>query len=287
MAFSSAKIEAQYLLQSCRKKAFGVCLLYAVLRLICIFCIFVSVYSLLHLHEYAFARQSVWGLVGFYALFSIAILLSGWLFAMLHFFRTHWFLKNAESGLRSAQGFLRLRVSSKIGFLYYLKAILTLCTFFFYLLPFGILTLGLFYELQSGGISRFLWYFSIAFLGVLLFVGLYFGFVAVQKYAFCDAILSVKPQKGILDILRTSKSLARRCAFSAANFKLQFFPWMLCSLLILPAVYAVPYYRQSEACMQKCVLCKTQMLPKPEKPIVFFVQKSPKMQMKNALRSSP
>ncbi|MGN0570669.1 MAG: hypothetical protein ACI4K9_00650 [Candidatus Fimenecus sp.] len=274
MSFARAKIDAQKILLTSRKKALAVCLLGFLLRLICILCTGVSLYSLLHLTEYALATQSVYAEIGFYALFTIALLLSLWLFALLAFLQKRWFLENAQGATGIASLFCRFRFiqAVKIGFLYYLKKVLSLFDFLFYVLPFGVLSAGLFYELQNGSISRFLLGFSLAFLGVLFLVGIYFGFAAVQKYAFCDALLSLTPQQGLIDTLKTSRKLARQTAFPAVKFKLQFVPWVLCSFLLLPIFYALPYYRQSVACMIKSVLDKNHLTKPAQKPIVFFVQ---------------
>ncbi|MGN0520802.1 MAG: hypothetical protein ACI4LB_08695 [Candidatus Fimenecus sp.] len=274
MSFARAKIDAQKILLTSRRKALAVCLLGFTLRLICIFCTAVSLYSLLHLSEYPLAAQSVYAEIGFYALFTAALLLSLWLFALLAFLQKRWFLESTQKTVGIFAFFYRLRFSQavKIGFLYYVKKVLALFDFLFYLLPFFIFTTGLFYEIQTAGISKFLWYFSLVFSGVLLCVGVYFGFAAVQKYAFCDALLSLSPQKGLIDTLKTSRKLARQSAFSVVRFKLRFTPWVLCSFLLLPAFYALPYYRQSIACMTKTILDKNHLTKPAPKPIVFFVQ---------------
>ena len=274
MSFAQAKINAQSILLTSRKKAVAVCLLGFCLRLICILCIAVSLYSLLHLPEYPLPMQALPVKIGFYALFTLAPLLSLWLYALLIFLQKRWFLENAKGPVGISDFFRRLRFSHavKIGCLYYVKKLLSLFTLLFYLLPFFLLTAGLLYELQNEGISRFLAVFSLLFLGIFFFVGLYFGFAAVQKYAFCDAILTVSPHAGAAEVLKIGRMLARQAAFPAVHFKLHFAPWAVCSLLILPAFYALPYYRQSVACMTQIVLMKNHLTQDVQKPIVFFVQ---------------
>lgn len=274
MSFSRAKIEAQNILLTTRKKALAVCFLGVSLRLICMLCTAVSLYSLLHLAEYPLARQSLYIQIGLYALFAVSTLLSLWLFALLVFLQKRWFLENATHKMRIAQFFCRMRFAQaiKIGAVYYFKKALSLFEFLFYLLPFFIIGAGLIYELQNTGLSSFLAVFSLAFLGVLFFVGLYFGFAAVQKYAFFDAILAKTPHTSFTQARKTSRDLARQNAFPAVQFKLRFTLWVLCSFLILPAFYALPYYRQSVACMEKFILVKNHLLQDEQKPIVFFVQ---------------
>ena len=274
MSFARAKIEAQNILLTSRREALAVCLLGFLLRLICFVCTAVSLYSLLHLAEYPFARQSVYTKIGLYALFAISTLLSLWLFALLAFLQKRWFLENAMHKTRISQFFCRMRFSQavKIGILYYVKKVLSFFAFLFYLLPFFIVAAGLIYELQNAGVSRFLAAFSLAFLGVLFFVGLYFGFAAVQKYAFFDAILAESPRASFTKARKLSRDLARQNAFPAVHFKLRFALWVLSSFLILPAFYALPYYRQSAACMENFVLVKNHLTQEAQKPIVFFVQ---------------
>lgn len=274
MSFAQAKIDAQSILLTSRKKAVAVCLLGFFLRLICILCIAVSLYSLRHLSEYPPVMQSRPAEIGFYALFTLATLLSLWLYALLVFLQARWFLENAKNAVGISAFFRRIRFSQavKIGCLYYLKKLLAFFDFLFYLLPFFLLTAGLLYELNNSGISRFLAAFSFAFLSVFFLVGLYFGFAAVQKYAFCDAILATSPRAGAAEVLKTGRMLARQTAFPVVHFKLHFAPWAVCGLLILPAFYALPYYRQSVACMTQIVLMKNHLTKDVQKPIVFFVQ---------------
>lgn len=283
MSFTPAKIDAQNILLTSRKKALAVCLLSFCLRLICILCAAVSIYSLLHVAEYTLTNQSLFAKFGFYVLFTVAVFLSFWLFALLNFLQKRWFFENAERETRISRFFYRLRFGEtvKIGFLYYFKKVLVLCTFLLYLLPCGIVTVGFFYELQNRGVSRGLLIFTLAFLGVLLVFGLYFGFAAVQKYAFCDALLSLSPQMGLFDTFKTSRNLVRQSAFSTVHFKLRFTPWVLCSFLILPAFYALPYYRQSIACMTKSVLDKNHLTKAVPKPIIFFVRAGNPLQAYN------
>ena len=76
MSFARAKIDAQNILLTSRRKAIAICLLGFFLRLVCLLCTGVSLYSLLHLADYSIATQSVSAEIGFYTLFSVATLLS-------------------------------------------------------------------------------------------------------------------------------------------------------------------------------------------------------------------
>lgn len=280
MSFARAKIEAQNILLTSRRKALAVCLLGFFLRLVCLLCTAVSLYSLLHLSEYPIASQSVYAKIGFYALFTVATLLSLWLFALLAFLQKRWFLENSRNkvGISVFFGKFRFGQAVKIGILYYVKKVLSFFAFLFYLLPFFIVAAGLIYELQNAGFSRFLAAFSLLFLGVLCFVGLYFGFAAVQKYAFFDAILAESPRTCFTKARKLSRDLARQNAFPAVHFKLRFALWLLSSFLIFPAFYALPYYRQSVACMTETVLVKNHLTQKSQKPIVFFVRSGKPLQ---------
>lgn len=274
MSFARAKIDAQNILLTSRRKAIAICLLGFFLRLVCLLCTGVSLYSLLHLADYSIATQSVYAEIGFYTLFSVATLLSLWLTALLTFLQKRWFLENSRHavGISVFFGKFRFGQAVKIGVLYSVKKVLAFLGFLFYLLPFFVFAAGFFYELQSAGMSQFLAVFSLVFLGVLCFVGLYFGFAAAQNYAFCDALLALSPQAGLIDTLKMSRKLARKSPFAVVRFKLRFFPWVLCSFLILPAFYALPYYRQSMACMTKSVLVKNHLTQEAQKPIVFLIR---------------
>ncbi len=273
MSYGYAKIRAQEILLTARKKGIAVCIFSAALRLICIFCTAVSVYSLLHLQTYAPAANSVYAAVGFYALFSVAVPVSAWCYALLVYLQKRWFYENTKSAMPIFAFFCRLRFRDavKIGFAYYLKKVLCIGTMILYMLPFLLSAGGFLYALRTAAVSTFLFYATLAFLGVLFVLGLYFGFAAVQKYTFCEALFAVSPYAGLVDTFKMSKHLTRGIAFRVVRFKLRFVPWLLCGLLIFPLFYALPYYRQSIACLSETVLDKNHLLPQKQKPIVFFL----------------
>lgn len=274
MPYAYVKIRAQEILLTSRKKGIAVCFLGTVLRLICIFCMAVSVYSLLHLQTYVPAANSVYATVGLYALFFVAVPVSAWFYALLVFLQKRWFYENAKSAMPVSAFFCRLRFRDavKIGFAYYLKKVLYISTLILYMLPFSLSAGGFIYALRTTAVSSFLFYATLMFLGVLFVFSLYFGLAAVQKYAFCDALFAVSVHAGLVDTLKMSKFLTRGTAFGVLRFKLRFVPWLLCGLLIVPLFYALPYYRQSVACLYKAELDKNHLTPKKPKPIVFLLK---------------
>ncbi len=274
MPYAYVKIRAQEILLTSRKKGIAVCFLGAGMRLICIFCMAVSVYSLLHLQTYTPAANSVYATVGFYALFFVAVPVSAWFYALLVFLQKRWFYENTKSAMPVSAFFcqLRFRDAVKIGFAYYLKKVLYISTLILYMLPFLLSAGGFIYALRTAAVSSFLFYATLAFLGILFVFSLYFGLAAVQKYAFCDALFAVSVHAGLVDTLKMSKFLTRGTAFGVLRFKLRFVPWLLCGLLIVPLFYALPYYRQSVACLYKAELDKNHLTPKKPKPIVFLLK---------------
>ena len=85
--------------------------------------------------------------------------------------------------------------------------------------------------------------------GVALCVcGLVFYGITVQRYMLAEKILALAPQAKVSDAIYASVDILQGSCRKAAALKISFLPWMLGCALIFPAIYAVPYYRQTSAC---------------------------------------
>lgn len=83
---------------------------------------------------------------------------------------------------------------------------------------------------------------------VLAVVGLVFWLITVQRYSRADfyfaAYGDISPSEAIsLSVRKTAEE-----ANSVFLFKLGFLPWLLLCAAILPALYIIPYYKQSVTC---------------------------------------
>lgn len=83
---------------------------------------------------------------------------------------------------------------------------------------------------------------------VLLLVGIGFYAVMVQRYFLVIPLLVSNPTISFRTAVRASNAAMDGSCLKIAKFKLSFAPWILSCILILPAMYVIPYYKQSCAC---------------------------------------
>ena len=144
--------------------------------------------------------------------------------------------------------------------------------FLFYLAPFLAGCGGLYYALRTADLPITALYMALGALFCILPLCAYFGFAAVQRFAFCDGLLAENPDCSIVEILGTSKALAKAYGFANANLKLRFLLWKTACLLILPLFYVLPYYRQTVGCAVKIAMNRKRLSAETQKPIVFKVR---------------
>lgn len=273
MVLTKAKIDAQRILMDSRKAAVTVSLCAAASKLLFVFALGVSLYSLKILPSFSRIWEKLYLKIGFCALFLLAGLFSLLLYALTDFSEKQWFYKNNRTAQPVSAFFRppRMRYILKIGFLFWLRQIFRIGLFLLYLAPFLLGGGGLYYALRISDVPIRLLYLSLGTLGCMLPLCLYFGFAAVQQFAFCDGLLAENPACGTVEILRLSRTLAKETAFALTNFKLRFVLWQTVCLLILPIFYVLPYYRQSVAGAVQTVIDKNHLSAQQEKPIVFFL----------------
>lgn len=271
MSLSAAKIDAQRVLLHTRPHAVAVCLLTLFFKLLFIVSLGTCIYSLTMLPRYE-QVTNIYLKIVLYALFALGGLCCVWLYALVSTALRRWFYKNAAAPQPISAYFARptVKVAFKTAYLFWLRKLLTFGTVFGYLVPFLGGAAGFLYALRMRGMSAFLFYFSLGFLAVLLISGLFFGFAAIQKYAFWEGLLTEDPQRGIIDTLAQSRRLARPICFAAARTKLRFAPWGILCLLVFPLIYVMPYYCQSVGCITKTALDKNCLTLSSQKPIIFL-----------------
>ena len=272
MLFSKARIQSQSVLLKTRKRAAGICLLTAGGKLIFSFSLTLCVYSMFALPGYAMLAENIWLLAGAYALFALGAVFSVFFFAMTDFAQKRWFYWNASAAQPLTAFFQRVAPMTvlRLFYLFLLRRLLACLTFLAYLSPFALGCGILYYHMRGAGISPLLFYAALVLLVCLLLGGIYYGFAAVQRYAFCTCLIVQNPSCRVIDALTASRKIAKDTAISAARTKLHFLLWFALCVLILPAFYVVPYYRQTVGCMEKTALDKNHLTPKTQKPIVLL-----------------
>lgn len=278
MTLAHARLAAQKRMLENRGRMTAVWLFGAAAKLVLLVGLGISVSMLVALPDITAFGKNSYLTAALYALFAVGALLSSALFALVSFCTARWFYRNAGHAQPFAAFFdrLTLRCTVKLVYFFWLRRLLGVLHFVGYLLPFFIGTGVLWLTLRAQGMTPFLFYAVCVLLAAFLITGTYFGFAAVQKYAFCEALLTLDPTRGVVDTLRESRRLARGLCFACTRERLRFFPWALLCVLIFPLLYVAPYYRQSIGCMAKIVLDRNHLTPQSQKPIVFLcLAKSP------------
>ncbi len=87
---------------------------------------------------------------------------------------------------------------------------------------------------------------------LLAAVGVFFYFSAVQRYSRAMFYLACYKELSVLDAIKESVRKTRGKHGKTLIFKLSFLPWFLLCLGIAPALFVIPYYKQSITCRFLC-----------------------------------
>lgn len=96
----------------------------------------------------------------------------------------------------------------------------------------------------TGGIEVYLLLSLSAGFIVLLAAGLIFRFIVVQRYYLAPYLMAENPNLHPVQAVRQSKNLLEGHVFRIVSFKIKFYPLFLLYLLVLPAIFIHPYYKQ-------------------------------------------
>ncbi len=114
-----------------------------------------------------------------------------------------------------------------------------------FFLPAAILVWSIYYLSGTGGLELYL-FISLTGGTVLLTIsGAVFYFIAMQKYFIAEYLYSSNPKLGAWTAIKQSRNLLDGHIHEIVRFKLSFLPWFLGCIFIVPAVYFIPYYKES------------------------------------------
>lgn len=105
--------------------------------------------------------------------------------------------------------------------------------------------------LYAGSVQQYDYHLLFITIGggaVLLLVGGWFYLATVQRYFLVMPILINNPRVSLRYAMQKSAIIMDGQCKETARLKLSFLPLMLLNVLIFPAIYVLPYYRQSCAC---------------------------------------
>lgn len=177
----------------------------------------------------------------------LALLLSAWGLAPLHMGVNAWFVGGAMGKKRTGRWlvyWLRPKRAASATAFYLSLLFRKLLTYCLFLLP-GLAMLAGCGYLLFVGIEQSLLLALLACAAVLLLLGMGFGFVAAQKYFAAKYLVARKPGICTKQAVEESKALLQGRLLHVAVFKASFLPWFLLCVLLVPAFYVWPYYRQA------------------------------------------
>ena len=92
--------------------------------------------------------------------------------------------------------------------------------------------------------------FAAVFAGVSasFLTGLFFYFLSVQRYSKAMFFLVGYKNLSVVDAIKESVRKTRGKCAEILLFKLGFLPWFLLCIAVVPALFVIPYYKQSITC---------------------------------------
>lgn len=105
------------------------------------------------------------------------------------------------------------------------------------------------YHNMNNAVSLRAAYAVLAGVSVLAAAGLIFYFIFTQRYSKSMFYLACYKDFTAGDAIRESVRRTQNKLSDIFFFKLSFAPWMLLCVGILPALYVIPYYKQSVTCL--------------------------------------
>lgn len=96
----------------------------------------------------------------------------------------------------------------------------------------------------TGGIEIYLLLSLSAGFVILTAAGLFFRFIIIQRYYLAPYLLAENPKLSPVTAVKQSRNLLEGHVFRIAAFKLKFVPLFFSYLLIIPAIFIHPHYKQ-------------------------------------------
>ncbi len=137
------------------------------------------------------------------------------------------------------------RRNFKGGLLELCLVFLKISEFVVFMLPPAILGFFAFIRFKLYPVYRFSITVNIVGAALLLFLGICFFLVSVQKYSKAVYFFAGNESVSVADAIRLSASSTKGLLLKIALFKLSFFPWLISGVFLLPLMFVMPYYEES------------------------------------------
>ena len=161
-----------------------------------------------------------------------------------------WFMNGAlgrKRGLQTVFSWYAPKKAVRAFFVCVTLTVIKSAVYILFCLPGLALAAGGVYMLFSTSVSLSLAVIIFTGSAILLLMGAVFAFCAVQRYAVVPYIVALRPETRVRSAISASARIMQGRYVSLAAFKLSFLPWLIACVLIVPAFFVWPYYKQAYA----------------------------------------
>lgn len=154
-----------------------------------------------------------------------------------------------------------------------LKLFLSLAWGGFYFAPCISVIATIYYYFNSGEFSRNIGLTLIISALILFIIGSFFMLVTLKRYSMCYPVIFEHNEKDSLKVIEKSINIMNGKSLNYFFYNVTFWGWVLSCVLILPAIYVLPYKRMSKYSYYNFATRQKVVNKLPEKPIIFYIPK--------------
>ena len=140
---------------------------------------------------------------------------------------------------------------------------------------FALPVFGLAMGLQTAQVFTAPWQMALYGIGmfstaVLFLAAAFFWWLFGKRYALAVYLICHNPELKNRQAIRRSVAIMRGEKLRLIGFSLTFFPWFLCSLLLVPVLFVFPYYASAHALYARRLITRPQPTTVPDDATVEF-----------------
>ncbi len=158
-----------------------------------------------------------------------------------------------------------------------LKFFLSVAWAGFYLMPCIVVSATLYYCINVGEYT-FNVMLTLFVSAVILFViGASFLYVTLKRYSMCNFVIFTRAETDAIKIMAKSTELIENNMVRFAFYSLSFIGWILSCMLVIPALYVLPYIKMANYSYFKTITTPQKYKTETQKPIIFYIAKKEKV----------
>lgn len=127
------------------------------------------------------------------------------------------------------------------------------------------------YRYENYGFSVNITLFTASIL--LLVLGFSYFFITLKRYSMCEYLILTRKESNPFRVITKSIEIMENHCVEYALYSLSFGGWILSCLLVVPAIYVIPYINLSKWCYMNSLVKVKDKTETGEKPIIFYIQK--------------